>query len=430
MGQPLIGTRSTALDYPAGSSPWSGGPTKIAPSASYFTPGTGAAAPALNFELNLAFSNVAAVQIAGGDSTIAQNWQPQFVAESGAYTLNAMAWNATLNLWVCANTYNSSAFNFFSTLTGTDSTTTVNFGTGFTPTGTVAGIACDNSGCSYMTRISGGLGYVETITPAAVQTGMGAFNAATSFPVACPSGQSFAMAVLVSGSAAGSEIFYLTNSSHTAEVTGLSLTNAVVAANATTCAAVYIGASGVCSVTMATGGTTTTLSISSQSPDFVTASQSTRISHQEPQADFKRFPAARLRRLIVLMGVILCSTFVELYPASLSLSLVVFSYDCPRFNTAFGIVMIGTFILSSLDSGRALEGDERRHVHPLRNDRDRGLRCGRHAHLVRDSHASSGKCAVGQLLHRVDLLNADHAHVLVVARASQSGSACQRSIRR
>ncbi len=263
MGQPLIGTWSTALDYPAGSSPWSGGPTKIAPSASYFTPGTGAAAPALNFELNLAFSNVAAVQIAGGDSTIAQNWQPQFVAESGAYTLNAMAWNATLNLWVCANTYNSSAFNFFSTLTGTDSTTTVNFGTGFTPTGTVAGIACDNSGCSYMTRISGGLGYVETITPAAVQTGMGAFNAATSFPVACPSGQSFAMAVLVSGSAAGSEIFYLTNSSHTAEVTGLSLTNAVVAANATTCAAVYIGASGVCSVTMATGGTTTTLSISS-----------------------------------------------------------------------------------------------------------------------------------------------------------------------
>jgi hypothetical protein len=263
MGQPQTSSWATLTDYPAGSSPWSGGPTKVQNSAGYWTPGTGASALEMNFELNQAFANINAVHVAGGDSTIAQNWQPQFVAESGAYTLNAMAWNATLNLWVCANTYNSSSFNFFSTLTGTDATTTVNLGTGFTPTGTVAGIACDNSGTSYMTRISGGLGYVETITTAAVQTSMGAFNAATSFPIACPTGQSFAMAILVSGSAAGSVIYYLTNSSHTAEVTGLSLSNAVVAANATTCAAVYIGVSGVCSVTMVTGGTTTTLSISS-----------------------------------------------------------------------------------------------------------------------------------------------------------------------
>jgi hypothetical protein len=262
MPQPLIGTWATAANYGAGSYPWSGGPTKVQNSAGYWIPGTGASAPEMNFELNQAFANINSVQIAGGDSTIAQNWQPQFVAESGAYTLNATAWNATLNLWVCANTYNSSSFNFFSTLTGADATTTVNFGTGFTPTGTVAGISCDNSGCSYMTRISGGLGYVETITAAAVQTSMGAFNAATAFPIASPSGQSFAMGVLVSGSASGSEIFYLTNASHTAEVTGLSLTNAVVAASATTCAAVYIGSSGICSVTMVTGGVTTTLSIS------------------------------------------------------------------------------------------------------------------------------------------------------------------------
>ena len=263
-GQPLIGTWATTANYPAGSSPWSAGPTKVQNSAGYWIPGTGSSALEMNFELNQAFANINSVHIAGGDSTIAQNWQPQFVAQSVPYTMNAMSWNATLNLWVCANTY--SGFNFFSTLTGTDATTSVNFGAGgISPAGVVDshGIACDNSGTSYMSRMSGGLGYVETITAAAAQTSMGPFNAATSFPLACPTGQSFAMAVLVSGSALGSEIFYLTNSSHTAVVTGLSIGNAVVAASATTCAAVYNGATGVCSVTMVTGGTTTTLSIAS-----------------------------------------------------------------------------------------------------------------------------------------------------------------------
>jgi|GEM_PF-4887025 len=97
-GLPPLWNWATNLNYGAGSYPWSAGPTKVAPSAPLigFTPGTGASAPEMNYNLN-ALANQDALLLQFGGLNPAKNWQLPFTIDANESV--DMAWNPDETNW-------------------------------------------------------------------------------------------------------------------------------------------------------------------------------------------------------------------------------------------------------------------------------------------------------------------------------------------
>src|SRR5579859_5504107 len=116
-GIPILGTWATLANYPAGGNPWNGNPTKTAPAFPYFTPGTGASALEVNYELNQLFTQDAAIlQLANpvGD------WQPTLTwsGSNGPYTIlwnDYQATQATSQQWIISTFTGGNILTYYGT---------------------------------------------------------------------------------------------------------------------------------------------------------------------------------------------------------------------------------------------------------------------------------------------------------------------------
>ncbi len=236
-GQPPIGTWATTTDYPPGSSPWSGNPTKIQPTQTYWIPATGVSAPEHNYIINQLYAELAAVEAAGGSALVAQNWQS--VIAAGPANANALAWNPILSsggafITVEKNSgplyqfvYNSGADLVWTTL---GSTFNVN-----SSSPNVTALACGPAqGVTWASFInSSNVGYLWSCTVGgSTDALLGTGNVSNMYlAAAATSGVDWGVLAIASGTSGDSALYFLTATGATGLSTGLTEAQWAVASN-------------------------------------------------------------------------------------------------------------------------------------------------------------------------------------------------------